>query len=1511
MSKEKPHIAIRILKAFGWTLLAISLLILLARLSLKTSVVHNFAKEKAAEIANQQLNATLTLGEINGDLWKHFSINELRLQQENTTTAFIDSVEVQYNIWSLLSGSFSASKVSIYGLQASIIETTDSTFNVQKLVKEPEQPHPEEAPGSFGINLEQIILENSSVYIQSALYLPDSTLRINQLQAQAGFSYANEISASLSSLSFKLKEGRLPTAIAVETSGAFHDKEITLNRLLIESSRSLLKANGVANLKDTALKAEVKAVPFSLKDLQPYLSEELPEEELQLTLKAGGTMDSLHVELSAESKGFDNFFAISDFSFSDAPTLLKFGVQAENIDLGYLTHDSLDASIQSLQATFEGRLNQNIAETDGTWGFTLAGIRYEQYGAEKLFGSGTLSNNELRANFQLTQGQNEIIANPVILGLFDEQPDWEIPVQFKNINPGLWFQNPDLDGNISLSTFVEGTGFELPEHKPWSYSIHIPPAVRIKPQHPDSALSIRLYSEVDTAFIGGQAISDLNFEGDISRNSITSQGLVKLIDDSLAISATVSNLLEDQLSFAFQLNTQQFNAAEVVGMEDFPTRINLAAKGSGRYSAGGDIQVQTQVSADSSYLNGAALDKLSLTANLHNNTLIIPQVKLKSEVADGTFSARRNISDRTDPTNRLTVDVQLKNLQPIADFIDAKKLSGTGTITGNVTDTNAKKLQFDGNIELHDVAYDSLFSAKSIVGKNTITIGEEYAYDLALDITKPAYTQFKLQDLHFQTHGTATPDSMLGNFVLNIESDGAGSITQSGNYRVGLDTLSGSLIWNQFNYQTPVSTLLLQRPFEVSYQNSVLQTDTLELRAEDGTFFELSVPYADSLRQHGRINGRDFNFGVIQEIIFDERFVDGVLSGNLALSNTPDSLSGNGAITINHLSYKGTDVDTLDLDFGLSSGRLKATLDLIIEDESKVSGFVDVPFTTNDPGTIDDAFFEEKVEGRFEIKPIALSELQSILNAFEIKNTKGIFTFNGSLSGTAGEPDFEGNFELKDPVLSGIKVDTAFADFSYHHQQKNITLKAGLNVQQQRAASIDASVPISMDFRTFELNMPEETDSIEVQILTDDFNISIANDFLDKHYLKNIKGLLNANIDLSGVKSELTPQGKLTLTKAEVEVPIAGIKLKNISSELNLSEKGLSLDHFSMESGSGKLTANGMIKTDGLSPVGIDIKADATRFKLANTADYNLTIDMDAALTGEPYRPKASGKLTVKNGFIYLQNFGEKSVENVELEEEETTSFSLYDSLAIDMEFEIERNFQIRNRRYLDMEVSLSGNLEAQKPVRKDLQLFGALTANDGFVRPLGKQFNIDEGRFTFSGPMVNPEIYIKTSYIPQTSQKQGSLITLFYIIEGSAQDPNFRFESEPTMEQQDIICYTLFNKPCYALDSWQQAISGQGGASPTDLLVGVLLDEFETLATQQLGIDVVQIDNNRSGGTSIKTGWYVNQKTFFAIINRLGGSDAKTLFVLEYLLKENLDLIITQGDDSRQGVDIRWQYDY
>jgi hypothetical protein len=1347
MSENKPHIAVRILKALGWTIFSLVVLATALRFSLKTSAVHNFAKSKVTELANQQLNGTLSIGDINGDLWNDFSIINLTITQSDTL-ATLDTARIQYNIWSLLDYTFSASQVSISGLNANVIETADSTFNVQQLIK-PATPKGQVEDSSstpFAVDIQAINLNNSNIFVRSHSYLPDSTLRVKDLNASAGFSLYDEISASLSSLSFKLIEGRLPNPIAFETSGSYSDQEITLNQLVIETGRSMLKANGFANLQDSTLQAQADTRPISFADIQPYLTQEIPAQELQISLKAGGNPDSLHIELKAEGEGFDDFVAISDLSFTRSPTLTKFGVSAQNIDVGYFTNDSVKATISGFQATVEGQITQDYPAMNATWGFTFYDISYQQYVFERFFGSGTIINGELRSNFQVSDGEDKIVINPYVDQLFGDSPNWRAPLFASNLDIGWWLQNPELTGELSFRGNAAGKGFELSDET-WTFSLKTSRSMNRPPRikEDENGKPVAIFPSVvdDTLRVNGQVISLFDIDGSINKDSLRVDGFVQLLTDRINFSTVLNDYSSEKPTYNFDLNTSEFDLTEVNGLEEFPTRINLKANGSGTYFDPEKLELQANLLIDSSYANGASFDRLNIIANLNNNILTISEGELNSEVIEGEFSGRRNLEDQSDPLNKFNLDMQIKNLQPLASLVGAQTLSASGTVTGNVTEITPGNLLFDGGIQLNDINYDTLFYANSISGNTKISIQDQYGYDFSLNITEPTFNDLSLQDISLSTLGTASPDSVSGNFNLDISSDDAGKISQSGNFGVSLESLKTHILWNTFTFQTPASLLSLQAPFNLTYQDASIQTDTLVLSSDDGTYMSLAIPYADSLNQEAWASGRDFNFGVIQEILFDERFVDGILSGNLSFKNSPEELSGDGQFTVDNLVYKGTNVDVLDLEYYIASKRLKAELGLIMNGEEKVYGNLDIPFVPEDPETLGDAFFRESVSGVLVINPVRLSEFQSILDAYQITGTEGIISFNGELSGTAGEPNFDGALTLGDPTLSGIKIDSAFAEFKYHHLEKNVTTNAEINAQGQTAASIRSRLPISVDFRTMALNMPDETDSISVNMITDNFNLSVFNDFLDKQYLNRLRGVLNADINIEGTTNTLTPKGYFRLQNGQISVPIAGIKLTGITSELNFSQSGLQLSQLSARSGSGSFSASGNIDLEGIVPTNLDITAKANRFRLANTSDYNLTIDLDSKLTGKPTQPKASGELRVKNGFVFLQDFGEKSVETIELEGEETSSFSAYDSLAMDMRFVIERNFLIRNSRYLDLEIALTGELDAQKQRSEDLQLFGTLDAQRGYVRPLGKQFTLDEGTFTFSGPVEEPDLFI------------------------------------------------------------------------------------------------------------------------------------------------------------------------
>src|SRR5690606_4778240 len=127
------------------------------------------------------------------------------------------------------------------------------------------------------------------------------------------------------------------------------------------------------------------------------------------------------------------------------------------------------------------------------------------------------------------------------------------------------------------------------------------------------------------------------------------------------------------------------------------------------------------------------------------------------------------------------------------------------------------------------------------------------------------------------------------------------------------------------------------------------------------------------------------------------------------------------------------------------------------------------------------------------------------------------------------------------------------------------------------------------------------------------------------------------------------------------------------------------------------------------------------------------------------------------------------------------------------MSVEFDRQFFIRNSQYLEMEVELAGTVDLVKEPGSDLQLFGSIEGVQGYATPLGRRFNLEEAVVTFSGPVGNPELMVRTIYRPPQPADD---VTLWYIVEGTVEEPEFRFDSDPYLELQDIVSYTLFGRP-------------------------------------------------------------------------------------------------------------------
>jgi len=1477
-----------IIKRWGkrllWLCLSVFMLGLILRLSLKTNFVQDQARSFLVSTANEKLNAHLSIKKLSGDLWKEVTLSQIIVTQDKDTTAQIDSVHATYNIWALAGGTIDVTDLGIYQPTLNIWQNTGG-WNVEQLVAESSDTT-ESAMIPFRI--ENLVLDGGAVSVKSDSLPLGSSYEIRQMNIASSIGYDGKMyEADLHDFNFNIAEKDLDQSLDVEALASAKDQRLMLEKLVLATGRSVIEANGYANLADTSLQFGVSSTPVYWSDIASLIKDYPVRENVDVMLSVSGNPEQFNLGLSMDGDGIRTFEMNSRVAWQSDLVVEEVTTTAESIDLAKLLADATYPQFQKLSLRFNGQANiTDLTKATGELSFSAADIKSNPYQLQKVSGSATVDNKSLSLTMEVAEERQKMAANLSARDIWSEQPLLKGNVLGERINPGYWVQDTTYDGSLNFNLTFEGKSW-YPQKDPWKYNLSMPEGVLV-----------------------GHSITNTKVNGVVGSNDFTADGIVNFHDGRIEWTASLRAMTTTP-SYEYRLKTEKLDLDHLLEGKNFSTSLNGLITGKGTGFDPSNMQLQSRMELDSSIINGEKLDTLFADFSIRDSVVTVDSARLKSGIADGLFNVRMNMLDQYNVDNELFLDLRLKDLSSLAPLANAKKLQASGDVTGTLSPFENNGLRFLGKLNVNKVAYDSLFAANHAQGSVDINVGDRLFYLTDLNLQKPIFSGIQLQNLSLKTRGDYRDGIAQGQYDFQFSSSTEGRIEQSGTYRVATDSIR--LNTNELNFISDYRTLTLEESFELWYQNESLRMDTLRISSGDGSFLEVGLPIISPNEQRGFVKGNDLNTSVIQSSLLGETFFKGMLSGQFEIDRRDTDLQATGDIVLSEINFEGADFDSLTISADIAEERMEGILSLKDDGDDLISGHANLPFKLGDPESFDETFFEEPVSGELRVRSISIERFQSLFEEMEFSETSGNLMFWGTLGGTAGEPEFDADVTLNNAMLSGVAIDSIMVGANYRHVDEELTLDASVMSLKQRAAEVFARFPLFIDLKTFEVDFPTQTDHIAVDIDTDEFNLRALNDFIDPLLLKEVRGSLDGSVQVKGAVEDLKTDGHLELKRGKFRLVPAGITVNNITSRINFSPKQIRISKFSAESG-GDIQANGTIELKQLIPGNMDIKVNAQNFRAANTSEYNAVINLKARAQGTVTSPDISGSLDFLSGFIKLDNFGEKSVESVQLdsEDQETLSVSVYDSLALDMDVGFNRRFFIRNERYLEMELELEGVLDLLKKSGSDLELFGDMSAPNGYARPFGKRFNLQEGVVTFSGNPENPQLRIRTKYEPPQTQED---IVIWYIIEGTVEDPKFRYESQPPMELENIISYTLFGQPFYALDSWKQVVASSGSnTTAADVALDVLLDRVEALATQRLGIDVVKIDNTRSGGetgTSITTGWYLNPKVFFAIQNVITGSTPDTGFLLEYMLRKDLKLILRQGNNIRQGVDIRWNYDY
>lgn len=1464
------------------TLITLILLFFAIRISLKSEYLNNYVKQQVIEQVSNLLNGSLSIQTMSGDLLSDLTLYGIQVHDvDGDLVIAVDSVFTSFNVWALLRGEIQVNEMFVYQPFVNAIENDENTWNLSNLWIESE----DDSPFERIFVLDSLRIVGGIIEIESGK-IPDSTLVVKGLKVGAGFRIApEEYSLRLHEFEMTVTESRLSEDINIDAGATIEDGVFTLDQLTLNTGATLFEAYMQYAESNGDIEIDAILKPLSWRDVLAYSDEPILLQDVRLSADVGGNLSAFRLNLEMEALGLENLRLALEGGYEEELTFTSLEIQSGKLNLPVLTGDTTQPVIGSVEFSLTGQIVINSYDSASLTGsFNLSHIEYVGYELEYLNSEFSLSDARVKINL-LTQLHQEQLNHEILAIDVFSTPVWTLNTSTNGINPAIWLKNDELEGFLTFTLEAKGIGFQ-PGSELWS-----------------------AYATFTESEIFGQTFRNLELDVELTDRIIDGKMMVNLNENPINAEIAVNNWMEVLPQYTFELFTNSFNLEDVNTFENFPTSINFIATGRG---SGFDINTMTlegNIVIEESQINGAELDRFQSMIYLNNQVINLTETLLRSTFAEGNLLVRQHLFNLDDPLNRVDFDLELLDLQPLAGLAGAEILAASGTASGTIrTSRGSPEIQLIGSF--YNIQLDSIQVGTAEI-KGGVLGFERSTFELDTRINDLYLGTYFLDDIWLRSAGEQNNGIISGNYRLDMELDQQIDLTMQSHYQIISDSLNLNTSYlriadgpNQYN---------LARDFNLTYSSGLVAITPLVLRGSSGVELALKFDQYKPMAFRGSFNATEIDLEMMQKLAMDEVIIQGKMSGDLTFDMDIEDEIYNleSDITLSELNHSGFAVDIVQFNAVVRQDRLNATLQMVRNDEEFFTFQADVPFKPGDPLEFEDEFFQQPVEGNFNLSPLNLSNEQEFLRAIGFENTSGLIQASGQLGGVAGNPELSGDLFIDNGNFSGVPVDSVRFNWNYDHSDERISIIATIVSSGQKVAEASGFYPLLIDWKTFNVIAPDDQSGISLSVVTNELDLAAFNQFLDQTNTRQLRGRLGAELIIRGEIYSPEIKGFLRLRQGGINLVPNNINLRAIEANIEFAENTISVKNITAQS-LGTLSANGEIKIDGYDIGQANLSLNARNFQIINTRDAQAILSLNTLIDGNLNNPKLTGLLSLDRGFLYLDNFGDRTVEEVILEEDEASlldGLAFWNNLTMEMKVTTDRNFWVRNRARPEIQLELNGELDLVKSKNQEIEVFGQMGVIDGYVTQLGKRFTFDQGDLVFSGNPANPALGIRTLY----TLRQPSDIKIWYIIGGTADNPTFTYESDPEMELQDIVSYTVFGRPFHALMAWEQTVAGRSDAAVADAAIDILLDRVEQLATERLGIDLLQIDNTRTGGntgTTVKAGKFISDKLFVAFLQEFG-SYMNSQIIVEYQLRRDLNLILTGSDSYHTGIDVLWKYDY
>jgi len=448
---------------------------------------------------------------------------------------------------------------------------------------------------------------------------------------------------------------------------------------------------------------------------------------------------------------------------------------------------------------------------------------------------------------------------------------------------------------------------------------------------------------------------------------------------------------------------------------------------------------------------------------------------------------------------------------------------------------------------------------------------------------------------------------------------------------------------------------------------------------------------------------------------------------------------------------------------------------------------------------------------------------------------------------------------------------------------------------------------------------------VSLTLAAEAFPMDWIDPFLDSATVRDVRGVLQADVAVNGTLDDPDLDGQASLENAGAFLPTLGVTYSRGTADIAFVDDRAQVRQARLRSANGgRMEANGTVNFSDLTLGEFDLSVQARDFIAIDDRAYSdAVLDGSFTLRGTTRRPVLNGTAEIKQVDVFFTEAtaaSESDYATVQLTEDDqlaleerfglrlttadTTTFNAYEVLAMDLSVRIRGDTWLRSDGTPEMNIQFSGDLDLEKQANEDAQVFGTIevvTARST-VRYLGREFQLEEGTITFNGDATSPYLDLAAVY-EQRSQgtTNETSVTITLSLEGRPEDLSPNLTSAPPMDTRNILSYLATGKPA------NEILSGSGGGSLTESVpLGVAASFAENFAANRLGLDVVRFQYRSGGEWYLTVGQYLTPRFYAAIEQSVGSgfTDQSTREIvpdltLEYQLTSYMQLRTVRRQSS------------